>query len=312
LTPRRSSFAVALIVLPLLAAGRENSHPAHTRVSLVAEEAWIQPGRPFWVAVRLEMDPGWHTYWKNPGDSGAPTRVEWRLPEGFSAGPLRWPAPRRLGEPPVVNFGYEGKVALLSEVTPPAKLSARSATLRASVKWMECEKECLPGEDDVELVLRVKPDVPPLDPEAAEFFAAMRRRFPRKSLEWKFLAQTRGENIRLRIFPSSRERWAAMTFFPERRGVIDHSAPQGFGRTGGGYRLDLPMAEAVAPPDALQGVLTVERYAEEGGGAEAFEVDTPVEPGPEPAPGLWLFLGGSAVLVAAVLWIVRHKKGGRS
>jgi hypothetical protein len=82
----------------------------HVRASLVAEADAAQPGRSLLVGFRLEMEPGWHTYWRNPGDSGLPTKVRWELPEGFSAGELQWPRPIRFATGPLVSYGYEHEV----------------------------------------------------------------------------------------------------------------------------------------------------------------------------------------------------------
>src|SRR5581483_8644540 len=91
----------------------------HVKATLVSESKSIQPGTPFWVAVQLEMQPPWHTYWKNAGESGEPTSIDWKLPAGFTAGPIQWPAPKRIAVPPVVSYGYEDNVLLLVKITPP-------------------------------------------------------------------------------------------------------------------------------------------------------------------------------------------------
>jgi hypothetical protein len=79
----------------------------HVEAELVSAVRSIEPGKPFTVALRLQHDEYWHTYWKNPGDSGMATAIEWTLPEGFSAGPIQWPTPQRIPIPPLANFGYE-------------------------------------------------------------------------------------------------------------------------------------------------------------------------------------------------------------
>ncbi len=108
--------ATPLLALPLLAAAAGT--PAapvevpHARVELLAARTAAEPGRPLLVGLRIEHEAGWHTYWKNPGDSGMPTRIQWQLPEGWSAGPILWPAPERIRVGPLANFGYEGELLL--------------------------------------------------------------------------------------------------------------------------------------------------------------------------------------------------------
>src|SRR3989440_1234575 len=93
---------------------------AHVEAELVAERASVQPGKPALVGLKLRMEPQWHTYWKNPGDSGLPTRLQWTLPPGWKAGEIQWPYPKPLPVGPLMNYGYEDEVVLLAELTPPA------------------------------------------------------------------------------------------------------------------------------------------------------------------------------------------------
>jgi hypothetical protein len=85
----------------------------HVEAELVSAVRSIEPGKPFTVALRLKHDEHWHTYWKNPGDSGMATAIQWSLPAGFAAGPIEWPTPRRIPIPPLANFGYDGEIYLL-------------------------------------------------------------------------------------------------------------------------------------------------------------------------------------------------------
>src|SRR5512140_3800024 len=109
---RRVQLLVSLIAAALLAAPAGAVHAApvktgHVEAELVSERSAIVPGEPVTVALRLTMDRGWHTYWQNPGDSGLPTTLAWKLPAGMRAGSIQWPAPQALPVGPLVNFGYE-------------------------------------------------------------------------------------------------------------------------------------------------------------------------------------------------------------
>src|SRR5258707_14977487 len=122
----RCSGAVAL-ALPAVAAPVRTPH---VEAELVPENTALTPGRPLTVALRLAMQRGWHTYWQNPGDSGLPTTIEWKLPAGLSAGPIQWPVPRVLPVGPLVNYGYEGEVLLLVDIAAvPDFLSGNATTL---------------------------------------------------------------------------------------------------------------------------------------------------------------------------------------
>lgn len=127
----------------------------HVRVELLVEPSAIAAGVPFYAAVRLLHDPGWHTYYKEPGDSGLPTQIKWSLPEGFLAGEIQWPVPKKIVVPPLVDFGYEGEAALLVLISPPKKLDRAEVTLAARVSWLECKDVCVPGKADVSVVVPV-------------------------------------------------------------------------------------------------------------------------------------------------------------
>jgi DsbC/DsbD-like thiol-disulfide interchange protein len=143
-------FAAAL--LTFIAA---HARADHAHADLLADTSAIQPAKSFWLGVRLTLDPGWHVYWKNPGDSGLPTRVKFTLPDGFTAGPLLYPTPRRFVLPgDITIFGYENSVILLSQITPPANLPPDfQGHFQAAVSWLVCADECIPGKDTVDLTL---------------------------------------------------------------------------------------------------------------------------------------------------------------
>ena len=112
--------AVLLLAAPTYAAPVRTPH---VEAELVAERTAIAPGEPLTVALRLKMISEWHTYWRNPGDSGEPTRLAWQLPPGFAASEIHWPYPRRLPAGPLMNYGYEDEVLLLARITPPRDLA---------------------------------------------------------------------------------------------------------------------------------------------------------------------------------------------
>lgn len=136
--------------------------------SLHAGTARVEAGQPFDVALRLRMAPGWHVYWENPGDSGQPPEVQWRLPEGYSAAPLRFPIPRTFDDAGgLIAYGYDTEVVLLATITPPSDAAAvaPTVTIAADVTWLVCEKVCLPGE--AALVLTLPQDAAPAAEDTA-------------------------------------------------------------------------------------------------------------------------------------------------
>ncbi|HUO11048.1 MAG TPA: protein-disulfide reductase DsbD domain-containing protein [Phycisphaerae bacterium] len=126
-------------------------------VKAVANTAAIAPGRPFQVAVTVTPEPGWHIYWKNPGDTGLPTKVKWNLPDGFVAGELQFPIPHQFTMPgDITAYGYEGPTTFLVTITPPKVLKAgETITLKATASWLCCKEECVPGRETFEVSLPV-------------------------------------------------------------------------------------------------------------------------------------------------------------
>lgn len=126
----------------------------HTQVELVASTHQVRAGQTLLVGLRIKAEEHWHTYWRNPGDSGEATKIEWKLPAGFAAGPILWPPPERIPVPPLVNFGYSGETFLLTEMAVGARpAGAKEATLRAQASWLVCRDVCIPGKADLTLVL---------------------------------------------------------------------------------------------------------------------------------------------------------------
>jgi DsbC/DsbD-like thiol-disulfide interchange protein len=225
----------------------------HVEASLVAETAAVQPGRPLTVGLHLRMEPTWHTYWRNPGDSGLPTRVEWELPEGFSAGELQWPQPVRFHTGPLVSYGYEHEVLLPVQVQVPTALASREVHLTARVRWLECREICLPGKAELSLSLPVRPSAAP--GPAAALFEQARRRLPRRDEAWGFSASAAAGSIGLVVSPPPGTTLEEAYFYPVTRRVLDYSKPQTLSRVAGGYRLELPRDPNGAAVDRMEGVL---------------------------------------------------------
>ena len=171
LSPRRAliSLSVTLcMMLSLLAStavvantavfGKQKA-AAHIKVGLVSEQGYLVAGETAQLALRLLPDEGWHTYWKNPGDTGLPTRVIWQLPEQFRAGDLEWPVPERIDYQGAVNFGYHGETWLPVSISVPASIASGAInsqgeiTLSATAKWLICKDVCIPGKAELSLVL---------------------------------------------------------------------------------------------------------------------------------------------------------------
>jgi thiol:disulfide interchange protein DsbD len=240
---------------------------------LAAEDLSVQPGKPFTVALRLSMDPDWHVYWKNPGDSGLPTTLDWNLPAGFRAGPLQWPVPERFVTDGLVTYGYSGHVLLMTEIIPPEGLPPGTPlTFRAQAGWLACKVECVPGKAGLEVSLPVRVGVPAADPRWAAEFKDTKSRLPvlQGAGTYKVSADSRSVSVTWTGTPL--RNGARVLFLPDAPGQVRVSSPQAANVTANSLQLRM---ERDAPAGSLQR-LTGILVATDAGGAQAFQVDVPV------------------------------------
>ena len=248
----------------------------HVEAELVAAKTALMPGEPLTVALRLGIDKGWHTYWKNPGDSGLPTTLEWKLPDGVKAGPIEWPAPQLLPAGPLLNYGYENEVLhLVTLTTVPDFLSGREVTLAARADWLVCKEICIPEGADLTLTLPVANVAAP-DPRWSKPIAAEQAALPRPLSGWQVSAEGRGKSIALKLLPTAGTADPGeMRFFSNAIDRIEPSAPQTLTREGNGYVLLLPVATTLNGAFGnLAGVVTAANGF--GNGARAATVEVAV------------------------------------
>jgi thiol:disulfide interchange protein DsbD len=268
---RGGAVVSALAGVLALGAGPDAVAAPHVTASLVAEADAVVPGRVLEVGVRLRMEAGWHTYWRNPGDAGLPTRARWTLPEGFAAGELQWPVPERFASGPIASYGYSGEVLLPAEIRVPAALAGAEVRIAARVDWLECREACLPGRAEVSLVLPVRSASRP-GPSAAAF-AEARRLLPAPRPGWDVSATAEGSGLVLAVRSAGEEVPKSAYFFPLEPRVIDHAREQALERAAARrYRLRLARDPNGPPVERLRGVLAVET----DGGRRALAVDVPV------------------------------------
>ena len=258
------------------------------RAELLAEPAAVRPGESFDVGIRLTTKPGWHTYWRNPGDSGLATEVSWTLPAGLTAGAIRWPTPERIPVSHLVNYGYEHEVVLLVRMDAAATLAANTALpIRADVSYLVCERECIPGEASLSLVIPVAASGETRDPDPADriAFEAARARLPIPA-PWPAKVRRDGDDLRLTVETGGLKADAirGATFFPFDETAIENAAPQPFRVSPDGLTLTLRRSNlAGETPAALGGVLVLEEGLDSGVSRQAFEFAGPAGAAP-PAP----------------------------
>ncbi len=287
---RRLVLPVLLACVSSLPSLRAATPPDHVKASLVAADASVQPGRPLTVALRLVHDPHWHTYWLNPG-TGLPTTLDWKLPAGWTAGPIQWPAPLVLKDKAgnIVGNGYEGDLLLPVTLTPPADLAAGgTVALQAKADWLMCEEICVPGGAEVGLVLPVSAAAPAPDSAWGEKIRAVLARLPRADPVWQASAVRAGTALTLTLTPAGTAPPAhvpqGLHFFDaDNRILYDIAQPiASDGR--GGFTLALQL-DPQTPADVKQltGVVTAKNGWRADGTLPGLAVVADISPAPAAA-----------------------------
>ena len=267
--------SVLAIAAPVCAASPAKlADPVAAR--LVAEAGSIVPGGTLWVDLHLEIAPGWHIYWRNPGDAGLPTEIAWNLPAGFSAGEIAWPAPERFVVGTIGNYGYHGAADLLVPIAAPADLKPDGAVhIAANANWLVCSDICIPGEATLALDLPVGAASLAGDPAATALVAAVRDRLPQTA---RFATRFAASERDLKLFiPAAAYAGAdkpTTSFFPFDGNIVDAAAEPKEEPGADGLVVVLVRASGPAAtlPERLAGVLVV-RGA--GGVERAYSIDAP-------------------------------------
>lgn len=204
-----------------------SAHAAHTQASLLLGDSTAEPGQTVLAGVRLQMDSGWHTYWKNPGDSGMATRIEWQLPAGVSAGDFEWPAPEKLFDTNLTTYIYQHEVVLLVPLKLAGNLKPGTLNLKASVSWLECDQECVPGAAEIQAQLNIGSQTVPA--RNASLLARWQKMLPRPAAplapvaSWK--GPAKGDLRPLLISWSAPEGAQQPDFYPDASDQFEVQAP---------------------------------------------------------------------------------------
>jgi DsbC/DsbD-like thiol-disulfide interchange protein/cytochrome c biogenesis protein CcdA len=263
---------------PAQASSRALHISPQARIELLSARAEIAPGERFWVGLRQVLAPGWHTYWENPGDSGLPATLTWRLPSGAIAGPTLWPVPTRQTFGGLMNYGHAGDVILLTELVAPTELAPGDRfAIGLAAQWLVCAEICIPEEASFALDVPVGRSVDaPAAPRLMTAVAALPPPAP-----WPARFARDGDRLLLHLEMAGipLDRIGDAYFFPRTPALLDHAAPQAFTTATGALILALPLAgTAPALPDRLEGVLVLRgsgAMAGPGTGAGAGTRDAP-------------------------------------
>ena len=277
-----SSLAIGVMMSSVLAVGSSvattMAETENVRVELIAEVEAVTPGEPFRLAIRQTIREGWHTYWSNPGDSGAATRLDWRLPRGVEAGPIQWPLPEAIPYFDLLNHGYEHEAVLLTELRMPSDWPVGEPLhIDVTVDWLVCADICIP--ESVELSSSLPSSAVSRGPHPINgaVFEEAAKSLPRPS-PWPARLEAReGESGEGRLglvlegdFENSRIEHAH--FFAEEAGILRHAAVQTLELGPSSLRLGLQVEEGAPPLEELRGLLVLSENPGDGIIRQGFEL----------------------------------------
>jgi len=236
----------------------------NVKARLVSETGTIGPGQTVWVALEFSIRDGWHTYWRNPGDSGQATTLTWTLPSGVTAGPILWQTPHRFELPPLVNYGYAKHVMHLVAITAPKDLGRGAPlVLSAQASYLVCSDVCIPEDASLQLTLPTSAGAGKLDPTDAALFSAARAELP-SAAPAAISARIEAGQMVLRLgqaWGATLPQIKSLSFFPY-DDSIEYAAPQTLTRAKDAVELTV---KAGTPPQSgvVGGVLVA---TEQSGG----------------------------------------------
>ena len=285
----RALFAALLLFGAMMGGGDASAQPSaartpHVTVELAPATSGVAPGGVLQLALKQTIKPGWHTYWRNPGDSGEATRITWTLPPGWTAGEIVWPAPERQPVGPLVNYGYSDEVWLTTPIRAPADARpGDTATIHARAFWLVCEQICVPEEAVLSVAVPIVAAAPKPHPRFGREVARVLREAP-KPVGLQAAAKLEGGVLKLAALgaPLRGADVADAYFFPHEGSLIDHARPQAIERGLEGLTLSLPLGYALQAGGALTGPVGGVLVAD----GEAYEISAAPGPLPSSAAGL--------------------------
>ena len=250
----------------------------------------VGPGKQVWLGLQLAHQPEWHTYWKNSGDSGLPTMLEWQLPAGVTAGEIAWPTPKKIPIGTLANYGYEKTVLLPVPVTVAENFSGTQLDVKLKAAWLVCRKECIPQEGDFSLSIPVKSSTA----INSQLFQAAFDATPKQlgvGASQVEVGDAKGKAIKVSLsgLPVALQ-GKNLAFFPETGGVIEPAAAWQQAWQGAVWTAQVPISgQRTESPTVMPLVVALDGDAT----GRAYRIDTPVK-------GEWPKVAAAATLPPAL------------
>lgn len=230
----------------------------NVEVSIISQKDSVASGQSFYIGLKQKMAPNWHTYWRNPGDVGDATRIEWQAPKGVEFGKIQWASPQKLPYASFINYGYGDEVILPIEVKIAQGLSGPQNII-ANINWLECNDVCVPGEAKINFTINVGADKD--GAQKSEIDNALSK-LP-KPLNGKATFNKAKDTIFFGFLPNEKLEPKTAYFYPyelDGGALIDHAKPQILQFGDKGFSLEIPVSLSLPEklPNPIGGVLEIQ------------------------------------------------------
>ena len=234
---------------------------------MLAESYSMNPGDELLVGFKFTLNPGWHTYWENPGDAGEGASIKWNLPNDVVASKILWPGPERIPVEPLMTFGYEDEVVLLTKISTSAA-SAIPLNLNAQVSWYTCKEICIPQEAEVSIPIKLGSKTPSVSKGLLEHTLGkvpveFNGTYRVNKLNDSYVLQGEFEKM---------DQYDSMYFFPKEYGLTNYTKNQQYEKNIDTFSLQIMASEVTIEKESFKGVIAVNKNKE----VNFIEIDYPL------------------------------------
>jgi thiol:disulfide interchange protein DsbD len=243
-------FLCAVITCNSFLQSGEQYYDSNSNITLISNTQSIQPNGKLIVGIKFELEEGWHTYWKNPGDAGEGASIEWDLSKGLTASKVLWPGPERIPVEPLMTFGYNDEVILLTEISSDENVQF-PLNIQAQVGWFTCKEICIPQEGIVELKITSGNFIPSKNNEEINNYL--------ESVPTRFNQEYRVEKLEDKYFLltdiDNGKHFEDIYFFPNEYGLTSYTEDQIYEKNLNSFTLEIKASKAKLNLDRFEGVI---------------------------------------------------------
>ena len=238
-----------------------------SRIEMLTESNSMNPGDELLVGFKFTLNPGWHTYWENPGDAGEGASIKWNLPNDVNASKILWPGPERIPVDPLMTFGYEDEVVLLTKIYT-SETTTIPVTLNAQVSWYTCKEICIPQEAEVSIPIKLGNKTSStskglLDQTLKQIPVQFNGTYRVQKFDDSYVFQGEFENV---------DQYDSMYFFPKDYGLTNYTEKQFYEINKDSFSLQIKASEIEIENKSFEGVVAVSKNEE----ITFIEIDYPL------------------------------------